>query len=226
ARGVTKEYDDLRAVDHVTLTVGSDGLHCLVGPNGSGKTTLFRLLAGLTNPTEGSVRRPTEAMGIGFQHPTFYRRFTVAENLEVFADLVGADADWRATLVEQFDLAPVVDRQAAALSGGQANKLDLALAMLGRPEILLVDEPLGDLDDVSRERVVRFLDEYAAGSRTVLVATHRLGAFEGALDRLTVFRRGQVLFDAAGDRLDAALEPDGAHAHYLDLLSGENGTPD
>lgn len=222
-RGVTKTYGPVTAVDDVTLSVEPGEVHCLVGPNGSGKTTLFRILTGLTAPTAGSATAPAGAMGVGFQQPTFYRSFTVAENLDVFGDLVDADPEWREALVERLGLHRVRRRTAGDLSGGFANKLDLALAMLGEPTYLLLDEPLGDLDDLTRERVVDLLADYRDGGRTVVVATHRLDAFDAVVDRLTVLRRGTVVFDAAGERLADAVGPGeaGAHAHYLDLLREE-----
>jgi ATPase subunit of ABC transporter with duplicated ATPase domains len=145
--GVSKVYGELRAVDDVSLTVEPGCLHCLVGPNGSGKTTLFRLLAGLTNPTEGRVDRPADGMGVGFQQPTFYREFTVAENLDVFADLVDADPEWRATLEDRFDVDRIRHRESGALSGGQANKVDLVRLPRGvrrrRPDGPGGDPPTG-----------------------------------------------------------------------------------
>jgi len=218
ARGVTKAYDDLRAIEDVTLAVEAGTLHCLVGPNGSGKTTLFRLLAGLTGPTDGTVERTAEEMGVGFQRPSLYPSFTVAENLSVFGDLVGAEPAWRAHLASELGLDAIDGRRAGALSGGEANKLDLALALLGEPAVVLLDEPLDDLDDATRGEVVSLLADYRDDGATVVVATHRLPAFADALDRLTVLAAGTVAYDGTGARRDATTTPAELHQHYLQLL--------
>jgi len=199
---VRKEYGDVVAVADASLRIDG-GFHCLIGPNGSGKTTLVRLLLGLTRPTDGRVGVPDGAVGCGFQEPNFYPGLTVRENVAVFADLVGAsDAEWRETLVDELRLRPAMDRRAANLSGGFARKLDLALGLLKRPEYLLLDEPLGALDDVSKARLLEFLAEYAE-SHAVLVSTHHVAEFEPYLDRVTVVHDGEVLLDADPANLDS-----------------------
>jgi ABC-2 type transport system ATP-binding protein len=200
---VRKEYGAVVAVDGVSLSFDGDRFHCLLGPNGSGKTTLFRLLLGLVRPTEGTVSVPDGTVGCGFQDPNFYPGLTVEENLDVFASLVGApDSGWRETLVSELRLGPALDRRAADLSGGFARKLDLALALLKRPDYLLLDEPLGALDDVSKTRLLAFLDDYAADGHTVVVSTHHVGEFEGSVDRVTVMHDGVVVFDRDRSAID------------------------
>jgi len=220
--GVRKAYGDVEAVDGVSLRIGGGQFHCLIGPNGSGKTTLLRLLLGLTNPTAGTVSAPDGAVGCGFQEPNFYPGLTVRENIEVFAGLVGApDGDWRRELVSQLRLERALDRPAADLSGGFARKLDLALALLKRPDYLLLDEPLGALDDVSKDRLLSFLDGYADG-HTVVVSTHHVTDFEPFLDRVTVMHEGQVVVDR--DR--AAIDLGGAGSlqeYYVGLVLDRAG---
>ena len=194
--GVTKRYGNVVAVRNVSLTVGDGEFHCLLGPNGSGKTTIFRLLLGLTRPSSGTVRHEDAVVGCGFQTPNFYPGLTVAENLEVFGSLVGlADPEWRDTVVDGLRLGRALERRAGDLSGGFARKLDLALALLKRPDVLLLDEPLGALDDVSRVRLLEFLADYASEDHAVLVSTHQVGRFDPHLDRVTVMHDGEVILD-------------------------------
>jgi ABC-2 type transport system ATP-binding protein len=216
-----KEYGDVVAVADVSLSIGG-GFHCLIGPNGSGKSTLFRLLLGLTRPTSGSLSAPDGTVGVGFQRPNFYPGLTVGENLDVFAGLVGApDGDWRETVVDELRLRRALDRPADDISGGFARKLDLALALLKRPDYLLLDEPLAALDDVSKARLLDFLADYA-DEATVLVSTHHVADFEPHLDRLTIMHEGSVLLDSPADDVDLA-DHDSLQSFYVDLVRAEEG---
>jgi ABC-type multidrug transport system, ATPase component len=221
--GVEKRYGDVTAVDGVSLRLGSDSFHCLLGPNGSGKTTLLRLVLGLTNPTSGTVSVTEGTVGCGFQQPNFYPGLTVRENIDVFAGLAGTpDEGWRRRLVSQLRLGRALDRPAADLSGGFARKLDLALALLKQPDYLLLDEPLGALDDVSKSRLLSFLDDYAAAGRTVVASTHHVTDFEPVLDRVTVMHEGRIVLDR--DR--AAIDLGGADSlqeYYLGLVLARDG---
>lgn len=199
---LTRHFGTVTAVRGVDLRV-DDGFHALVGPNGSGKTTLLRCVLGLTHPSGGRVE-VQGSVGAGFQHPSFYESLTARENLDVFGALVGANEEWMRVVVDRLGLGPALDRIAGDLSGGFARKLDVALALAERPDHLLLDEPLGDLDDVTREELIAFLAEYA-DDHGVLVSTHNLGAFEAQVDYLTVMHRGRVLVDAPRSELPPSL---------------------
>lgn len=216
---VSRTYDGVTAVADLSLSIEPETIHCLVGPNGSGKTTLFRMLLGLANPTAGEISRPDATVGVGFQQPTFYREFTVLENVKVFGELAETKPAWHAEVLERLGLDRVADRRAGALSGGYANKLDLALAFLDRPAFVLLDEPLGDLDDVTRAEVVTFLETYRDEGHAVVVSTHRLDAFEDVLDRLTILDRGRIAFDAPVSEFDERFDGRSPHEYYLDLLA-------
>ena len=215
--GVSKRYGDVTALSGVDLTVERGQVHGLVGPNGSGKTTLFHLLSGLARPSAGTIHRPDpEDVGVGFQQPRFYPDLTVTENLSVFRSFADdpPPADWTETLREALRLEPAAHRPGKDLSGGFRTKLDLALAMLRRPEFLLLDEPLADVDDHSRTRIVSFLGEYGTPDRSVVVSTHNVEDFEAILDRVTVLVDGKVEYDgpADGDALD----------RYRDVLGADS----
>ena len=199
--GVTKRYGSVTALSDVSLTVSPGRLHGLVGPNGSGKTTLFHVLSGLARPTDGRVVSPEASVGVGFQTPRFYPDLTVRQNLRVFRSFAAdpPPADWTETLLSELRLDPAAHRLAADLSGGFRTKLDLALAMVKRPTFLLLDEPLADVDDHSRRRIVSFLSGYPGEDRCVVVSTHTLEAFADALDRVTVLVDGRVEFDGPSE---------------------------
>ncbi|WP_247731063.1 ATP-binding cassette domain-containing protein [Halovivax limisalsi] len=197
--GVTKRYGTTVALADVTLST-EPGIHGLIGPNGSGKTTLFRLIAGLSNPTSGRIDRPA-AVGYSFQEPRFYPELTVRENLAVFRSL---DDDpeprsWVETLCAELRLEPAVHRRAGDVSGGFRKKLDLALALLSRPSVLLLDEPLADVDEFSRRKILDFFADYADDDRTIVVSSHNAAAFEGLYDRVTILLDGELRADGAPD---------------------------
>ncbi|SDG20986.1 ATP-binding cassette domain-containing protein [Halorientalis regularis] len=200
---VSKSYGDVTALSGVDLSVAPGTIHALVGPNGSGKTTLFRIALGLTRPSSGTVDAPVEGIGPGFQRANFYRDLTVAENLDVFAALTGAeDEAWREEICSTLRLDRVRDRRAGDLSGGFGKKLDLALALLNRSPVVCLDEPMGDLDDVSKANLLDLLADYRDEGHAVVVSTHHLGAFADVIDHLTVLHDGEVLLDDPRGAID------------------------
>ncbi|WP_290815038.1 ABC transporter ATP-binding protein [Halovivax sp.] len=224
---VTKRYAAATALEGVTIDIRPGEFHGLVGPNGSGKTTLFRVLAGLTRPTEGRVeRRGDPTVGFSFQEPRFYPELTVRENVSVFRRLSGAsvDDDWVETLYEELRLEPAVHRRADELSGGFRTKLDLALALLARPQYVLLDEPLADVDEHSRRRIRAFLERYqrAEPDRTVVVSTHNVRAFARSFDRLTVLVDGTVRADEPVRGIDGIGSP-AASVGGTEAVEGGNG---
>jgi ABC-2 type transport system ATP-binding protein len=222
---VSKQYDSVQAVDDISLQIGGGQYHCLLGPNGSGKSTILRLILGLTQTTSGTVSTPSGVVGCGFQQPNFYSDLSVRENLDIFERLVGTrDDEWRARVVESLRLERALGRRAGALSGGFARKLDLALALLKQPDLLVLDEPLGALDDVSTVRLLEFLRAYNQAGNTILVATHRVTEFEDDIDRVTVMHRGDVVFDRQRGEISLG-EDKSLQEYYVELvLSRENTT--
>lgn len=192
ADGLVKRYGTVTALEGVDLEVPAGTVHALAGPNGSGKTTFLGILAGLVTPTEGTVRVPEGPVGYGFQQPNIYPALSVQENLEVFTALTDANPDWQAELASRLRLEPVLEREVRALSDGYRKKLDLALATLRKPTALLLDEPLADLDDVTRSRLVELVDDLAGPERVIMISTHELAAFAGVLDGLTILYDGRV----------------------------------
>jgi len=196
-RRPAKDEGQIVALDDVSLTVEHGEFHGLLGPNGSGKSTLFRLIAGLERPTTGEIVRPDTTVGYSFQRPCFFEDLTVRENLRVFRSLQDDPPswDWIEHLLDGLRLAPAAHRIAGDLSGGFSTKLDLGIALLSRPTVLLLDEPFTDVDDYSRRKIRAFLKEYQGDDRTILVSTHNVEEFAPLLDRVTVVLDGTVRFD-------------------------------
>lgn len=204
AEDVEKRYGDVVALDGVSLQLPEPCLWGLVGPNGSGKTTLIRCALGLTRPDAGSVSIEG-SVGASFQEASAFESLTVEENLDVFGRLSGADDDWIDEVVDRLRLGSMLGRTTAALSAGYRKKLDLGLALAKRPDVLLLDEPLADLDDPTKEKLVPFLAEYAAEA-VVVVSTHDLEKFARYVDGLTVVGGGRVLASASREHLPADLQ--------------------
>lgn len=211
--GVVKRYGDVVALAGIDITVETGQFHCLLGPNGSGKTTLFSLLLELTRPTAGRIYRPDGTVGVSFQRPTFYPDLTVEENIAVFGRMAPPPSEaWKRQLIDVLELDQVDARRAGDLSGGWQKKLDLALAFLKRPTFAVLDEPLDDLDDVTKHNFRQFLAEYPDDDHGLLIATHHVGSFEAVLDRLTVIDQGGVQYDGP---IDNGVD---ARDRYLELV--------
>lgn len=212
--GIEKRFGSIDALRGVELEIRPGEFHGIIGPNGSGKTTLFRIIAGLATPSSGTVSRPT-SIGFSFQQPRFYQSLTVRENLSVFRSLAETpiSKQWVETLIDKLRLDPVAHRSAGTLSGGFAKKLDLSLALLAQPTYVLLDEPLADIDDFSKRRILSFLAAYQQTGRTVVVSTHRIDEFATLLDRVTIILDGTVLEDGP------ARPPGEIRSHYMDRIT-------
>ncbi|MFB6146962.1 MAG: ATP-binding cassette domain-containing protein [Halobacteriaceae archaeon] len=219
ARNLQKRFGPVVALDGVDLAFEPGGLYCLAGPNGSGKTTFLQLVAGLTRPTDGDLQVPDVTVGYAFQQPRIYPDLTVAQNLEVFTDLLDADPAWGNRLIDALRLRPALHRRGRALSDGFGKKLDLALGLLAEPQVLLLDEPLADLDEASERQLLSLLESYADGDRVVIVSTHNIAPFGAHVDRLTILLDGRVVRDRPTPDLDGA----GVRRLYLDAIRAPDG---
>jgi len=193
-RDVSKRFGPVTALDEVSCRFDRGRIHGVVGPNGSGKTTLFEILLRLRHPTAGTVTAPPpSAIGYSFQEPQFYPNLTAAENLTVFARLHGnVDPEWRRSVTERLRLDRVAHQRAAALSGGFRKKLDVAIAFVSQPELLVLDEPLAGIDQLSRDRVLELIVEHAENGGTVLVSSHDRERVDPILDSLLTLYDGRV----------------------------------
>ena len=218
ARGLTKRFGSLTAVDHLHLDVPRSQIYGFLGPNGSGKSTTIRMLCGLLKPTEGratvlgiNALDDSEALKahIGYMTQKFslYADMTVQENLEFIADIYAiARRDRRGRieeLLEQYDLIEQRSQFAGTMSGGQKQRLALACAVLHRPELLLLDEPTSAVDPKSRRDFWAKLFELADSGTTILVSTHYMDEAERC-HRLAILDRGVKVADGPPGELQAS----------------------
>ena len=203
ARELTKSFDGREALRGVSFSADRGEVLAVIGPNGAGKTTLLSILAGIRSPDSGSFTSSAGEIGWIPQQAALYRRLTVAENLRLFARLEGV-ADPNATvaeMLEQTGLAERRDDQVATLSGGNQQRVNIAIGLLARPAVLLLDEPSSGLDPRQRERLWEFVLGLATAGTTVIFTTHYIQEAERYGRRLLVLADGEALFDGSPDEL-------------------------
>lgn len=208
AMELTKTFDDVRAVDHLSFDVRPGEIFGLVGPDGAGKTTTLRMLAGVMPPTSGGatvagadvVHDPESAkrhLSYMSQRFGLYEDLTVDENIRFYADLFGArksEREQRATqLLQAAGMSEFRTRLAGKLSGGMKQKLGLVCALIHRPKVILLDEPTTGVDPVSRRDFWRILYELIAEGVAILTSTAYLDEAERC-HRVALLHRGRLLF--------------------------------
>ena len=227
ARGLTRRFGELVAVDGVDLTVPRGNVYGFLGPNGSGKSTTIRMLCGLLTPSEGEIevlgmRVPEQAealrLRIGYMTQKFslFEDLTVRENLEFLAAVYGLDraATRRRVdeLVERYHFADRQKQLAGTMSGGQKQRLALAAAVIHGPELLFLDEPTSAVDPESRRDFWEKLFELADAGTTLLVSTHYMDEAERC-HRIAILDRGALVADGAPGELAGALDGRSVQVH-------------
>jgi ABC-type multidrug transport system ATPase subunit len=212
AERLTKDYGDLLALAPLDLTIAEGERVVLVGPNGSGKTTFLRMVAGLLEPSDGSVLITGEPAGsiearaaTSYlpDNPVLYDDLSLNEHLEYVSRLHDAE-DWEERshgLLEKLGLAHRSDDLPARFSRGLRQKASIALGLIRPFSLLLVDEPFVGLDAPGKEALLSLLQEAAEAGATVLVATHQLEYVTRA-DRCIGLRDGEVAYDGPADKAD------------------------
>lgn len=201
---LSHRFGDVVALSDVSVAIQPGNVTAFVGPNGSGKTTLLSTLAGLLDPTGGTVtyRGPEARRRIGYlpQQPAFRPRFTARETLAFYARLVEDDPD---RLLERVGLGAVADRRIGALSGGMVRLLGVAQALAGAPPVVALDEPASSLDPAMSERVFDVAGDIAEEGRAVMLCSHDLALVERVADAVIVLDRGEVVATGSPDALRA-----------------------
>jgi ABC-2 type transport system ATP-binding protein len=217
-------------LDGLSFDVPPGAVTGLLGPSGCGKTTLMRAIVGVQKIAGGGVQvlgRPAGSaplrsrVGYVTQAPSVYADLTVVENLRYFAAVLGAPTSDVGRVVGEVGLEEYVDSLIASLSGGQRARVSLAAALLGTPELLVLDEPTVGLDPVLRRDLWRLFHELAAAGTTLLISSHVMDEAVRC-DRLLLLRDGRLLAD---DAPTALLEQTGTadiEAAFLALVEGES----
>ena len=202
--GLTKRYGDRIAVDHLDIELPSGVVAGFVGPNGAGKTTTMAMLLGLVRPTSGtgtvlgrSIADPAAYLprvGALIESPAFYPALSGAENLRVFATVGGHDPGRIPTLLDTVGLGDRADDRYRSYSLGMKQRLGIAAALLGDPELLILDEPANGLDPQGVREMRSLIGGLAGTGRTVLVSSHDLSELEQVCDWLVLIDTGRSLY--------------------------------
>jgi ABC-2 type transport system ATP-binding protein len=214
--GLSKSFGERAALREVSLDVSRGELLAVLGPNGAGKTTLLSILAGITTPDAGRIDRSNGEVGWVPQQAGLYRRLTVEENLRLFARMEQAE-DVEGIVERMLDQTGLEERrhdQVSSLSGGNQQRINIAIGLLGDPSVLLLDEPSSGLDPSQRVRLWEFVAGLSRGGAAVIYSTHQIEEASHYGDRLVVLADGESIFDGtfAQMRREAGPRPEGSMA--------------
>jgi ABC-2 type transport system ATP-binding protein len=199
-----KRYGDVNALDGVSFQVQEGEFFAILGPNGAGKTTALEIIEGLREADGGSVsvlglqpwpRNSTllPRIGVQLQSSSFFERLTAREQLQTFGSLYGVPAAKADAMLETVGLTDKADVQVERLSGGQAQRLSIACALVHEPELVFLDEPSAALDPQARRNLWDVLREINTAGRTVVLTTHYMDEAELLCDRVAIMDRGTIL---------------------------------
>jgi ABC-2 type transport system ATP-binding protein len=199
AERVTKRFGERIALREVSFTASGGERLAVIGPNGAGKTTLLSILSGIQEPAEGRIIHDPEAVGWVPQQPAVYSKLSVRENLRLFARLEKC-ADVDGAVERMLDLTALRERagdEVGKLSGGNRQRVNIAVGLLAEPDVLLLDEPSTALDPRQRELLWEFISGLAEAGTTVVFSTHNVGEAERYADRVLVLADGELLYDGS-----------------------------
>ena len=232
---LTKKYKDVVAVDSLSLNVKKGEIFSLLGMNGAGKTTTIKMLTCLTQPTDGdaflngkSVVKDSadvkKIIAVSPQETAVAPRLSVRENLELMCGIYGFSKDERkaktAELTEKFSLGEVIDKKAGKLSGGWQRRLSIAMALIGEPEILFLDEPTLGLDVIARRDLwdkIRSLKKQV----TVVLTTHYMEEAEALSDRIAIMRNGKLLICDTAEKIKQTAQTDSFEQAFVSIVRGD-----
>jgi ABC-2 type transport system ATP-binding protein len=203
-RDLRKSYGDVAAVDGVSLEVGQGEFFGILGPNGAGKTTTLEIIEGIREPDSGDVTvlglpawprngQLLPRIGVQLQASSFFERLTAREQIRTFASLYGVSARQADDMLGTVGLTEQAGLRTEKLSGGQAQRLSIACALVHDPELLFLDEPTGALDPQARRNLWDLLRTINTSGRTVVLTTHHMDEAETLCDRVAIMDHGKIL---------------------------------
>lgn len=231
---LTKNYNDLCAVNNLNLEIHEGELFSLLGVNGAGKTTTIKMLSTLVKPTSGDAfifdnsiitneDKIKELVDVSMQETAIARKLTVKENIEFYARLSGQSKEevqeTKKYIYESFGLDRVADKQASKLSGGWQRKLSIALALVTKPKVLFLDEPTLGLDVIARRELWKTI-EALKGKMTIILTTHYMEEAEALSDRIGIMKDGKLLFVGKKEELFEKTGKQNVEEAFIEIVSG------
>ncbi len=231
---LTKKYKDVVAVDNLSVSIKKGEIFSLLGMNGAGKTTTIKMLTCLTQPTSGDVflngksivkdsADVKKIIAVSPQETAVAPRLSVRENLELMCGIYGFSKDERkektAELTALFSLGEVIDKKAGKLSGGWQRRLSIAMALIGEPEILFLDEPTLGLDVIARRDlwdVICSLKKQV----TVVLTTHYMEEAEALSDRIAIMKNGKLLICDTAEKIKQTAQTDSFEQAFIGIVRG------
>jgi ABC-2 type transport system ATP-binding protein len=227
-RGLSKQFGPVEAVSGLTFSVEPGSVTGFLGPNGAGKTTTLRMLLGLVRPSAGTATiggssyrdldNPLSMVGTALEAASFHPGRTARSHLAVYAAAAGIPRTRVGAVLELVGLGTYGDRRVGGYSLGMRQRLGLAMALLGDPKVLVLDEPVNGLDPEGIRWIRTFLRELAAEGRTVLVSSHLLSEVQQSVDRLVVISKGRLVYEGglSGLETDSRVMADSPDRGMLD----------
>ena len=232
--GLTKQYKDVTAVDHLNLTVRKGELFSLLGVNGAGKTTTIKMLSCLTQPTSGDAflngksicndsAAVKELIAVSPQETAVAPGLSVRENLELMCGVHGFSKDKQITkiaeLTELLGLDEVIQKKAGKLSGGWQRRLSIAMALISEPQILFLDEPTLGLDVLARSDLWELIRSLK-GKITIILTTHYMEEAEALSDRIAIMKDGKLLICDTAEKIKETAKTDNFEQAFIRIVKG------
>ena len=195
---ITKAFNDIIAVDNVSIEISNNSVTSFIGPNGSGKSTLIKLILGLINPTSGKIELQSSDFKIGYMPevsglPTGY---TGQDILQKHKHLLGYSNDKHVQqLIELFDMKSFLNKKFKGFSKGMQKKIGFLLAFAGSPELVILDEPFEGIDTIDRDRLNEFIIDYISTGKSVVLSSHILYDMDGITDQALFLKNGKVMIN-------------------------------
>jgi ABC-2 type transport system ATP-binding protein len=226
---LSKQYKDVLAVSDFSAQVLSGRVTGFLGPNGAGKSTALRCLLGLVNPTSGAAQinggpysalhDPIKKVGAVLDSRGFHPGLTAMQNLKVMASASGIDFGRISEVLKVVDLEGATNKRTKGFSLGMKQRLSLAIAMLGDPEILILDEPANGLDPIGIVWLREFLQKLASEGRTILVSSHQLAEMQNTVDDVLIINKGVLV---AQGNIEAICHGKSLEEAFLNLTLGKS----
>ncbi len=229
---ICKDYKKLRALNNVSLSINEGELYGLLGVNGAGKTTLLKILSGLTNLTSGEfiisgynknqMDEIKKIIDISPQETAVAKNLTVLENLKFFQELYDKDDSiYLDQIINDLGLTEVLNQRAKTLSGGYQRRLSIALGLISKPKILLLDEPTLGLDVLARRELWNIINKFK-GKITIILTSHYLEEIEALCDRVAIMSKGNLLIEGTIKEIKEKTNETNFEEAFIKIVGGVN----